>query len=120
MAAVAGILLSSRTNSVSPSTGGQLTLLFAVGAAVIGGVSLFGGKGRVVDAVVEKKDGGNGVSRPLVPVNEDMASGDGEGVRRRRHGRWFSFRRVPYEPDRCCSNPIGAPTAVKIAKDILK
>ena len=52
MAAVAGILLSSRTNSVSPSTGGQLTLLFAVGAAVIGGVSLFGGKGRVVDAVL--------------------------------------------------------------------
>jgi D-xylose transport system permease protein len=52
MAAIAGILLSSRTNSVSPSTGGQLTLLFAVGAAVIGGVSLFGGKGRVVDAVL--------------------------------------------------------------------
>ena len=30
----------------------QLTLLFAVGAAVIGGTSLFGGKGRVVDAVI--------------------------------------------------------------------
>jgi D-xylose transport system permease protein len=52
MAAIAGILLVSRTNSVSPSTGGQLTLLYAVGAAVIGGVSLFGGKGRVVDAVL--------------------------------------------------------------------
>ena len=29
----------------------SLTLLFAVGAAVIGGTSLFGGKGRVIDAV---------------------------------------------------------------------
>jgi D-xylose transport system permease protein len=52
MAAVAGILLASRTNSVSPSTGGSLTLLFAVGAAVIGGTSLYGGKGRVLDALL--------------------------------------------------------------------
>ena len=28
------------------------TLLYAVGSAVIGGTSLFGGKGRVADAVV--------------------------------------------------------------------
>ena len=52
LAAIAGILLASRDNSVSPSTGGQLTLLYAVGAAVIGGTSLFGGKGRVADAVI--------------------------------------------------------------------
>ncbi len=52
LAAVAGILLASRDNSVSPSTGGSLTLLFAVGAAVIGGTSLFGGKGKVADAVI--------------------------------------------------------------------
>ncbi|MGI8435132.1 MAG: sugar ABC transporter permease [Nocardioidaceae bacterium] len=52
LAAVAGILLSSRVNSVSPTTGGSLTLLYAVGAAVIGGTSLFGGKGRIVDAVI--------------------------------------------------------------------
>jgi len=52
LAAIAGILLVSRTNSVSPSTGGSLTLLFAVGAAVIGGTSLFGGKGRVADALL--------------------------------------------------------------------
>ena len=49
---VAGLLLASRDNSVSPSTGGSLTLLYAVGAAVIGGTSLFGGKGRVLDAVL--------------------------------------------------------------------
>jgi D-xylose transport system permease protein len=52
MAAVAGILLASYSNSVSPTTGGSSTLLYAVGAAVIGGTSLFGGKGRVVDAIL--------------------------------------------------------------------
>jgi D-xylose transport system permease protein len=52
MAAVGGILLASRNNSVSPNTGGELTLLYAVGAAVIGGTSLFGGKGRILDAVI--------------------------------------------------------------------
>ena len=52
VAAFAGLLIASRNNSVSPSTGGSTTLLFAVGAAVIGGTSLFGGKGRVSDAVI--------------------------------------------------------------------
>ena len=52
MAAFAGLLIASRNNSVSPTTGGSTTLLFAVGAAVIGGTSLFGGKGRVSDAVI--------------------------------------------------------------------
>ena len=51
MAIVAGILLASRDNSVSPTTGGAQTLLYAVGAAVIGGTSLFGGRGRVYDAI---------------------------------------------------------------------
>ena len=51
MAIVAGILIASRDNSVSPTTGGAQTLLYAVGAAVIGGTSLFGGRGRVYDAV---------------------------------------------------------------------
>ena len=52
MAAVAGILFASYANSISPSTGGSTTLLYAVGATVIGGTSLFGGKGRVVDAIL--------------------------------------------------------------------
>ncbi|CAB5038224.1 unannotated protein [freshwater metagenome] len=52
MAAIAGVLIASRDNSVSPTTGGAQTLLFAVGAAVIGGTSLFGGRGRVIDAVI--------------------------------------------------------------------
>ena len=52
LAAVAGILFASRDNSVSPSTGGSTTLLYAVGAAVIGGTSLFGGRGRISDAIL--------------------------------------------------------------------
>jgi D-xylose transport system permease protein len=52
IAAIAGILLGSRANSISPQTGGNETLLFAVGAAVIGGTSLFGGKGRIIDAII--------------------------------------------------------------------
>lgn len=52
MAAVAGILFASKDASISPSTGGSSTLLYAVGAAVIGGTSLFGGRGRVSDAVL--------------------------------------------------------------------
>jgi D-xylose transport system permease protein len=52
IAAMAGVLLASRVNSVTPSTGGGETLLYAVGAAVIGGTSLFGGKGRPVDGII--------------------------------------------------------------------
>jgi D-xylose transport system permease protein len=37
---------------VPADAGGGNTLLFAVGAAVIGGTSLFGGRGRVRDAVL--------------------------------------------------------------------
>ncbi|MCX4234825.1 sugar ABC transporter permease [Streptomyces ortus] len=52
LAAVGGIIAASRGNSVDPNTGGSNVLLLAVGAAVIGGTSLFGGRGRVVDAVL--------------------------------------------------------------------
>ncbi|GAA2573032.1 ABC transporter permease [Winogradskya consettensis] len=52
MAAIGGIIAASRANSVDPNSGGSNVLLYAVGAAVIGGTSLFGGKGRVFDAVI--------------------------------------------------------------------
>lgn len=52
LATVGGVLLASRTNSVNPQTGGAETLLYAVGAAVIGGTSLFGGKGRPLDGLL--------------------------------------------------------------------
>jgi len=52
LAAIAGMIFASRQNSVSPTTGGSSTLLYAVGAAVIGGTSLFGGKGKMRDAIL--------------------------------------------------------------------
>jgi D-xylose transport system permease protein len=52
MAAIGGIVAASRQASVDPNTGGSNVLLYAVGAAVIGGTSLFGGKGRVLDAIL--------------------------------------------------------------------
>lgn len=52
LAAIAGMLFASISNSISPTTGGGTTLLYAVGAAVIGGTSLFGGKGKIRDAIL--------------------------------------------------------------------
>ena len=52
LSAIAGMIFASRQNSVSPTTGGSSTLLYAVGAAVIGGTSLFGGKGKMLDAIL--------------------------------------------------------------------
>lgn len=52
LAAISGILAVSRLSSVTPDAGAGNTLLYAVGAAVIGGTSLFGGRGRVRDAVL--------------------------------------------------------------------
>jgi D-xylose transport system permease protein len=52
MAAIGGIIAVSRANSVDPNTGGSNILLYSVGAAVIGGTSLFGGKGKVINAVI--------------------------------------------------------------------
>ena len=52
IASTQGLLFASRQNSISPTTGGSSTLLYAVGAAVIGGTSLFGGKGKLRDAIL--------------------------------------------------------------------
>jgi D-xylose transport system permease protein len=52
MAAVGGIAIGSNVAAVSVANYGGNTLLLAVGAAVIGGTSLFGGKGRVLDALI--------------------------------------------------------------------
>ena len=52
VAAIGGIFLASRVNSVDSNTGANDTLLLAVGAAVIGGTSLFGGRGRMINAVL--------------------------------------------------------------------
>jgi D-xylose transport system permease protein len=52
MAALGGVILASRLRSVDLSAGGGTILLDAIGAAVIGGVSLFGGRGRVSGVVL--------------------------------------------------------------------
>jgi D-xylose transport system permease protein len=51
MAALGGIILASRLNSVDLTAGGSTLLLDSISAAVIGGVSLFGGRGRVSGAL---------------------------------------------------------------------
>jgi D-xylose transport system permease protein len=52
MAAVSGMIAASLLQSVQSNAGAGNTLLLAVGAAVIGGTSLFGGHGRIIDAVL--------------------------------------------------------------------
>jgi len=52
MAALSGLLLAGQLGGVSTGDGGGNTLLLAVAAAVIGGTSLMGGRGRAVDAVL--------------------------------------------------------------------
>jgi D-xylose transport system permease protein len=52
MAAFSGIVQLSDQAGVNSAQGAGNTLLLAVGAAVIGGTSLFGGRGRVIDAVI--------------------------------------------------------------------
>jgi D-xylose transport system permease protein len=52
MAAVSGMVAASLLQSVQSNAGAGNTLLLAVGAAVIGGTSLFGGHGRMIDAVL--------------------------------------------------------------------
>jgi D-xylose transport system permease protein len=52
MAGAAGVIAASRQGGVDLGFGGGTVLLYAVAAAVIGGTSLFGGKGKVRDAVI--------------------------------------------------------------------
>ena len=49
---IAGILLGSQLNSVGTNFNGGQYVLFAVAAAVIGGTNLFGGRGRMLHAVL--------------------------------------------------------------------
>jgi len=51
-AGIAGIVTASRLRSVSTSLEGGTLVLYAVAAAVIGGTSLFGGRGKAIHAVL--------------------------------------------------------------------
>ncbi|HWJ45688.1 MAG TPA: hypothetical protein VNR63_09905 [Gaiellaceae bacterium] len=52
MAALGGIVFAARVNGVNLASGGGDTLLNAIAAAVIGGTSLFGGRGYVRSALL--------------------------------------------------------------------
>ncbi|MEW1840420.1 sugar ABC transporter permease [Nonomuraea angiospora] len=52
LAAAGGILAASRLSAVNQGSGGSDILLMAIATAVIGGTSLFGGRGRAYDALL--------------------------------------------------------------------
>jgi len=52
MAGVGGVILAANVNSVDLNVGGGTLLLDAIAAAVIGGTSLFGGRGEVRSALI--------------------------------------------------------------------
>ena len=51
MSGLGGVVLAARLNSVDLNAGGGTLLIDAIAAAVIGGTSLFGGRGEVRDAL---------------------------------------------------------------------
>ena len=52
MAGLAGLFYVSNLQSISTSVDGGNLVLYAVAAAVIGGTSLFGGRGKIIHAVI--------------------------------------------------------------------
>jgi D-xylose transport system permease protein len=52
LAGLAGVISTSNLYGTSAGVGGSILLLEAIAAAVIGGTSLFGGRGRIYQAVV--------------------------------------------------------------------
>jgi D-xylose transport system permease protein len=52
MAALGGIVLASRLSSVDTNAGGGSILLYSIAAPVIGGTSLFGGRGTIRSALL--------------------------------------------------------------------
>jgi D-xylose transport system permease protein len=51
-AGIAGLIYASRLRSVSTNLDGGQLVLYAIASAVIGGTSLFGGRGKALDAVL--------------------------------------------------------------------
>ena len=51
-AGIAGVIYASRAESVSTNVDGGTLVLYCIAAAVIGGTSLFGGRGKAINAVV--------------------------------------------------------------------
>ena len=118
MAGVGGVILASRLRSVSTGSGGGDLLLSVIAAAVIGGTSLFGGRGRVITAllgglVIASINNGMGLLQ-LPQGNKSVITGlvllaavlvDALAKRRRAAAAWCDARtqrggetRMTYEP----------------------
>ena len=98
-AGLGGVIYASRLNSISTSFDGGTIVLYVVATAVIGGASLFGGRGIPLHAVL----GGvviagivNGMAL-LGLARRRAADCDGPGAARRDHRR---RRRTPQRRDR--------------------
>ena len=86
MAGVGGVILAARVNSVDLNVGGGTLLLDAIAAAVIGGTSLFGGRGEVRSALFG--------SLVIATIANGMnTAGYSNGDDLRRHGRHPAPRR---------------------------
>lgn len=80
MAGLAGVIQASKQGGVDTAFGNGTTLLYAVAAAVIGGTSLFGGKGKMRDAiigalVIAMIPNGLGLLRNIKPSYEFLITG---------------------------------------------
>jgi D-xylose transport system permease protein len=79
LAGLAGVISTSNLYGTSAGVGGSILLLEAIAAAVIGGTSLFGGRGRVYQAalgalVVASVENGLALLGKAAST-EDMATG---------------------------------------------
>ena len=52
MGGVAGLIYASRLRSVSTNLDGGTLVLYCIAAAVVGGTSLFGGRGKAISAIL--------------------------------------------------------------------
>ncbi|MDT4987574.1 MAG: D-xylose transport system permease protein [Micromonosporaceae bacterium] len=78
--ALGGVFLASNSHSVSLDLGAGNILLFSVAAAVIGGTSLFGGRGKPRDAIIGALviviiPNGLGLKPSLPPQNQQIITG---------------------------------------------
>ena len=107
MAAVGGNFAASRISSASQATGQSNVLMMAIAAAVIGGTSLFGGRGSTYSALLGMlviqsiASGMAGGSEQLDPVHGHRCG----PARRRRHRLGLAHRCT-----RSCGRPSTGPT----------
>ncbi len=80
MAALGGIVLVSRLRSIDTNQGGGSIVIYSIAAAVIGGTSLFGGRGNVLSAilggiVIASIDSGLGLIAPTSSGTKFVVTG---------------------------------------------